>query len=605
MNDRELVKFLDDLVTGGSSAVKIIIACEVLEALEKSPVCADISLFDAEIEATFLRYAISSWPQHFRLALPSSGDADLISKVLSEYNAFYFWLDTFIENDDSGFLGLNNRDITPLDLICRFGITEFLGPLLRKFEEASSRHQLRQSLNLGCFQGHLTAVNELQHDAASDQALSLTVQGGHFDVVKTLLSHGVSLNAQDSHDLTSLHYAAARGGLSMAKVLLENDAEIDMKTSDGTTPLHLAATTGQLELSQLLISKAANASLDNAGYDAMKSAAQSGFTGIVCLPTENGINLDKAPMDGTSPIHLAAQYGYQDTCEFFTTLSFSNLPNKAGWTLLKFAAYGGYLPIVQKLSSLCSPLGGDHSEIVSLFLTHGADISGLTPGGDTPLHAAIRDGAYQILEHLFQHLKPDANIRNSLGQTSLHQAAELGDLEMLWYLLRKGISASSRTNDGDTPLYFAARYDHEDILQFFLELNTYERHNDMVSILLRAGADTKGEDSSKDTPLHSLARSRKPNTEIGRQLLEAGAPIDARNVDYETLLFITAYNGEVELEVKSNHTTSLYLAAENGNAENVLWLLDNGADLRMESGIYGTPLNAGAAHKDVAELLPK
>ncbi len=74
----------------------------------------------------------------------------------------------------------------------------------------------------------------------------------------------LTINHQDSHGMTALHWAAAQGHDDIVKLLLDLGANIDLQNVQGNTPLHLAARNGNLSTVQLLLVRGANATLANA-----------------------------------------------------------------------------------------------------------------------------------------------------------------------------------------------------------------------------------------------------------------------------------------------------------------------------------------------------
>jgi ankyrin repeat protein len=90
--------------------------------------------------------------------------------------------------------------------------------------------------------------------------------------------------------------------------------------------------------------------------------------------------------------------------------------------------------------------------------------------------------------------------------TALHYAAYHGDLILVTYLVaQKGVLIDARDNRGNTPAMLAAVADRDDVLR----------------VLIKAGADVKLKGSDGGTMLHHAAR--KSNLAVVRTLLEFGA----------------------------------------------------------------------------------
>ena len=102
------------------------------------------------------------------------------------------------------------------------------------------------------------------------------------------------------------------------------------------------------------------------------------------------------------------------------------------------------------------------------------------------------------------------------GHTALHEASAAGDLAMVELLLDLGADPGARDAAGHTPLYWVANGCR------------LSAGADVVRALVRAGGEVNAADGVKRcTPLHMAAR--RGGTEIAEALLDAGAPIDARD----------------------------------------------------------------------------
>lgn len=58
--------------------------------------------------------------------------------------------------------------------------------------------------------------------------------------VKSLLSHGVDVNAASRFGMTALHIAAMMDQAAVVTELMESAAHVDKTATDGSTPLHIA-----------------------------------------------------------------------------------------------------------------------------------------------------------------------------------------------------------------------------------------------------------------------------------------------------------------------------------------------------------------------------
>ncbi len=73
----------------------------------------------------------------------------------------------------------------------------------------------------------------------------------------------LTINHQDTHGVTALHWAAAQGYNDIIKLLLDLGANVNLQNAEGNTPLHLAARNGNLSTVRLLLARGANATVVN------------------------------------------------------------------------------------------------------------------------------------------------------------------------------------------------------------------------------------------------------------------------------------------------------------------------------------------------------
>ncbi len=179
----------------------------------------------------------------------------------------------------------------------------------------------------------------------------------------------------------------------------------------------------------------------------------------------------------------------------------------------------------------------------------------------TPLHTAAFYGRTEVSKAL---LKAGA-------EEDIFIAAGLGDVSTAARLLEKSPELVGVFDSlGQTPLYWAARQGHADV----------------VELLLAKGADPSAAMSCKDTPLHAAAEMG--HRDVAEMLLEHGAQVNATS---------------------SGDDTPLHRAAKRGDAEMVRLLLKWGADAAArgdgESVFSTTPRDRALrhGHDEVARML--
>jgi truncated hemoglobin YjbI/ankyrin repeat protein len=137
-------------------------------------------------------------------------------------------------------------------------------------------------------------------------------------------------------------------------------------------------------------------------------------------------------------------------------------------------------------------------------------------GPDSPLHTALRAATR---DRFISEVERDSSCVRLLGlrgQTLLHDAALVGEAELVAALIRSGADPDAREAEGHTPLYRAST-------------------GDVARVLLAAGATVDiASGPTRGTPLHQAAR--RGYVSVAQALLDHGATIDARDAKMETPL---------------------------------------------------------------------
>lgn len=254
---------------------------------------------------------------------------------------------------------------------------------------------------------------------------------------------------------------------------------------------------------------------------------------------------------------------------------------------------------------------------VSRHLASGASPDSTSRSGWPVLvEAAFADRTEVVLRLLQARAKVDQS--NPNGFTALHEAAKRGNVKLASELLRQGARIDALTQDGWTALHWATYMGHAQVASFLLEhggatadavdkagksslMHAVERGRTAVALLLiRHGADVNrrsGTDDMPEYPLLAAVSGPKPDLELVRALLGAGANLEAAGWNNDTPLCRAARlgNSDVALHlVKAGaqvdvigsyyQKTPLMFAADSGNLELVKALLKAGATIQGEAG---------------------
>lgn len=229
-------------------------------------------------------------------------------------------------------------------------------------------------------------------------------------------------------------------------------------------------------------------------------------------------------------------------------------------------------------------------------------------------HLVARQGCEQFVRS-WQTCARDINVRDSDGRTTLRQSVFREDLEMIRHILDCGVNVNDCDDNGTTALMQAAALQSDEEVELFLERGadtkmidveqntclhyffrdtmSHDVGNNVVDLLLKAGADLEALNGYGDTPLMEALQSYSPH--ITKLLLQRGAAVDvkARNNDGQTLLMMAAGNSSSEefldllitsgsdVHAISNQGETALMMAAKGNecVKAIRLLLDSGAEI--------------------------
>lgn len=300
-------------------------------------------------------------------------------------------------------------------------------------------------------------IVQMTFGTSSDTPLHLAVRENRTDLVEFLLKCGADINATAGANSTALHYATDE---QIIKLLLARKPNLEVNGNAYETPLENAANSFYLYENvddkfkqerarrhmkvRLLLEAGAYYDIRSAIYlndmNRVKAIIQKEPDRVNDIRPELPENRRGAI--GT-PLRIAARTGRFDICKVL--LAAKADPND-------FEYYAGK-PI------MCSCM--KYPKIVKLLIESGADLKkpinsewmGRIVIGQnaTALHYAVADlGTVETLELLLKHgVAIDA--QDSGGQSALHLATGLGNVELAKYLVRKGARVDLMNANDRTP----------------------------------------------------------------------------------------------------------------------------------------------------------
>ena len=276
---------------------------------------------------------------------------------------------------------------------------------------------------------------------------------GYKNIVKILLDHGADVNIKDRSGWSPLPQAIARKHFDIAKILIERGADINIQDQDNNTPLILATMEGNIKIVNLLLKKGANTDIKNTQMNtALHYASINGNIEIVQKLLSYNASVDVRNTDGNTPLGLASSYGHHVIVRLL--LKKCTTPD---WCSIR--EYFIFLYVISE----------GYIEVFKALLEHEPNLCNANVEEEraTALMLALASENIEIVKILLQY-NPDLEIQTTNGETALHLAVELGDLEIVEMLVRKGANIYTTNKDGISPLSFA-RCNNLKVMQILLK----------------------------------------------------------------------------------------------------------------------------------------
>ncbi|RLN86126.1 hypothetical protein BBJ28_00005151, partial [Nothophytophthora sp. Chile5] len=226
--------------------------------------------------------------------------------------------------------------------------------------------------------------------------------GGLVEMLKLLLDHGAISTMQDFPGNKALHHAASNGHLAAVRVLLEGarSSDVDVTNKQNWTPLIAAAARGNIEIVRLLIEKNADVNRKRRGdMTALHLATERGHAEMVDLLLSHGADVDAKNWERLTPLMMAATRGHEENVKLLLE-SNANVELTEGAERTALALEFLQLRRSDGMRALHFAVKEGHYEVVSMLLSHGADVDAKNMKGRTPLMLAAFEGHEEISQLL-------------------------------------------------------------------------------------------------------------------------------------------------------------------------------------------------------------
>lgn len=237
------------------------------------------------------------------------------------------------------------------------------------------------------------------------------------------------------------------------------------------------------------------------------------------------------------------------------------------------------------------------------------------------LFTAIEEGNLAGLEELFSMSNINANQCNRHGETAVHIASGLGQLDIIKFLHQKNADIHALDSHGDSAIYWAARQGHDNVIRYLYDkgvsVDTRNKaketalhvacrygHTNAVALLCRCCSDVNLPDEHGETALHIAVWHGFPK--IVDTLCDFGAQTNLRNKELETPLHCAAARGHtdcvkslLEAGVKLDlldkfDSTALHLAMRRHHITVCFLLLQAGCQIDAVDSYGESPIHIAA-----------
>ncbi|XP_048244847.1 uncharacterized protein LOC124124203 isoform X3 [Haliotis rufescens] len=385
--------------------------------------------------------------------------------------------------------------LVPLHLACRDGQRNIADALIKSSADIAPCSEKRDTpLSYACEGGHIGCVALLlQNGACANVAgyrgntpLHKACVGGHEHVVRLLLSCGADPMKENNNGKLPLHHAVLWGNLAIVNILLHKAKQYLDKTDNIVSLLEWACSRKHDLVKKYTDFLSVNSMSSPSMVSTVINAKHSELLPVLA---DNGLNTKLKDELGRNALQILCEMEDcdMDTLKTVLDLEFdlSETTEQGGTmlhktdnivSLLKRACSRGHDEIVKRLidfipdNSMSSPsmvslvataISAKHSELLPVLADNGLNIKLKDEFGRNALQilCEMEDCETDTLEKVSD-LGFDLLETTEQGGTMLHVVSKVGNIELVDYLIGKGIHVQAKDKGGDTALHAACAHGH-------------------------------------------------------------------------------------------------------------------------------------------------
>ncbi|CAI7573042.1 unnamed protein product [Penicillium bialowiezense] len=422
--------------------------------------------------------------------------------------------------------------------------------------------------------------------------LHLALNNDDPETVRVLLKHNASLQSRDlMGGGVYTQCLDIAGGISTIKILAEKGCTaVDERDNYQRTAVYVASSFGRPAVLRCLLDLKADPNMGMAtvnGLSPLSVAAVDGYSECVRTLLEYQADVNRSDSDGrTTPLRCAATNCHVDTCRIL--LEHGADPNSSLINppiLISALKLAKTLPFSKIL------------EVLELLLSYGAAIDAQDDTGRTALQVAVTHDNLSLVQFLLDHHADPNKFGEEVGP--LWKAIDSGE-DMLRLLLEAGANPNVQVPTGSTPLMQA----------------TISKKPKAVQLLLDYGAliDTPTPSDSSSPGLTAFVEAILSGDHgLVRQLADAGANLEAKvgegsypihwALSKGTLRPLLEYRKRIDIEKRdSDGDTALIYASrlQDVQMDDLRLLINAGANVNTQNDEGLTPLMSLVHANDTA-----